>query len=328
MIGPLEYFGTLTRADKYAYQISIGDLYPIIYRYPRHEAKETKRPPVDPKVITQVDAKWLSGLDKNLASTLAKYPKPEKAPSSLVQASGIFEMNLKEINLQAFDATAVDLTPFGASLVQNDQPFIMLNQKEDPLEAVTYLFGEKYAKAQIEKPVGLFLETHGFSQTITPLLKGCAGYVVLARRHGNTTMYDLIAVQIPFGFTLVVFKGAIHGDTTLKGKYLMCMTANHKTMATADVVFLKNRNTHDNVSINLVGEDDQSVSDPLTFSQESVYFNNSHQGIKQGFYDKVNGDAKMRRGLLPFSRFILVDKASVKIITECLLHRAKKAIKG
>jgi hypothetical protein len=46
-------------------------------------------------------------------------------------------------------------------------------------------------------------------------------------------------VSIPFGYVLLLHPGAIHGDSTLTGLYLMGMTGNHTAMNTADSVFLK-----------------------------------------------------------------------------------------
>jgi hypothetical protein len=41
---------------------------------------------------------------------------------------------------------------------------------------------------------------------------------------------ELIACPVPFGFTLLVDVGSIHGDSTLTGLYMMAMTGNHKAM--------------------------------------------------------------------------------------------------
>jgi hypothetical protein len=49
----------------------------------------------------------------------------------------------------------------------------------------------------------------------------------------------MIAVPIPFGCTLIVEKGSIHGDSNLKGLYAMAMTCDHNLMNTADAVFMR-----------------------------------------------------------------------------------------
>lgn len=60
---------------------------------------------------------------------------------------------------------------------------------------------------------------------------------------------ELIAVRIPYGYTLLVDKGCMHGDTTFRGLYMMGMTSNHVTMSTADTVFLKHASTKRNVCL-------------------------------------------------------------------------------
>ena len=51
--------------------------------------------------------------------------------------------------------------------------------------------------------------------------------------------FELIAVRIPFGCTLIVEKGRIHGDANIKGMYMMAMTSDHNLMNTADAVFMR-----------------------------------------------------------------------------------------
>jgi hypothetical protein len=99
---------------------------------------------------------------------------------------------------------------------------------------------------------GIFLETHDFPQTITPLQNDAGGFVLLGRPRqsyrksgadpGVPITIDLVAVQIPYGHTLIIGKNAWHGDATLKGLYMMGMTANHLLMeSTTKSWFLKTR---------------------------------------------------------------------------------------
>ena len=67
-------------------------------------------------------------------------------------------------------------------------------------------------------------------------------------RDGNSHL-ELIACPVPFGFTLLVDVGSIHGDSTLTGLYMMAMTGNHHAMSTADTVYLKHRETRGNVLV-------------------------------------------------------------------------------
>lgn len=97
------------------------------------------------------------------------------------------------------------------------------------------------------------MEKHHFSQTITPISPISSGFVALARVNECPDELEIIGVQIPYGYTLIIEEGCIHGDTTLNGFFLMGMTSSHTTMRTADTVFLKCRETKQNVGMTMVG---------------------------------------------------------------------------
>ena len=78
-------------------------------------------------------------------------------------------------------------------------------------------------------------------------------WLLFARTNKNPDELELIAVQIPYGYTLIIEEGCIHGDTTLVGFFMMGMTSDHTTMRTADTVFLKYPETKENVGMVLVG---------------------------------------------------------------------------
>jgi hypothetical protein len=102
---------------------------------------------------------------------------------------------------------------------------------------------------------GAFIERHEFIQAITPLNKECGGFVILGREVTDSVGRNhlkLVACPVPFGFTLLVDVGSIHGDSTLTGLYMMAMTGNHIAMRTADSVFLKHRETKNNVLVRTV----------------------------------------------------------------------------
>jgi hypothetical protein len=129
---------------------------------------------------------------------------------------------------------------------------------------------------------GLFLEHHwGFRQTMTPLDPLCGGFIVVARfadgrngladyeedgrrgppifrdadnddgdatpRRPTIRRLEMLAVRVPFGWTIIIDPGCIHGDSTFRGLYMMAMTTNHVAMATADTVFVKHAATKRNV---------------------------------------------------------------------------------
>eukprot|EP00122_Pirum_gemmata_P012333 Pgem_evm1s11456 len=138
-----------------------------------------------------------------------------------------------------------------------------------------------------KKGSGLFIEKHEFIQAITPMNKECGGFVILGSinknnnnssssnsNNNNNNNYnannpsycdddinsscdsqeknqelELLAVSIPFGYTLLVDSWCIHGDSTLTGMFMMAMTGNHTAMQTADTVFMKNGEENVTVSV-------------------------------------------------------------------------------
>lgn len=99
------------------------------------------------------------------------------------------------------------------------------------------------------------METHKFTKTMTSIEKSASGFVTLDKwTDENRTQLELVGIEIPYGYTLIIEKDCIHGDATLSSIYMMCMTSNHKTMNTADITFLKNPLTKKNVSISIEGK--------------------------------------------------------------------------
>ena len=129
------------------------------------------------------------------------------------------------------------------------------------LRVVTYNYGDRYLDDYLLKEgSGIFIERHEFIQAITPLTPECGGFVLLGREvtveaeGGTTQQLELVACPVPYGFTLLVEVGSIHGDSTLTGLYMMAMTGNHVAMATADTVFLKHRCSRANVRVSCTEE--------------------------------------------------------------------------
>jgi len=120
---------------------------------------------------------------------------------------------------------------------------------------VTYNYGDRYYEDYLMNGSGAFIERHEFIQAITPLNKQCGGFVILGREVTDGVSkkrLELVACPVPFGYTLLVDVGSIHGDSTLTGLYMMAMTGNHVAMKTADSVFLKHRETKKNVRVSTV----------------------------------------------------------------------------
>ncbi len=257
MIGPCDFYGPIERPHRYLYTITIDDGFPRFYRRNRHIE------PID--IFLSVDftgcsalinAVWFKGDHPHINEIKKSYASDEQritGESLFPTLSGILAIKQESVKLPDFDVRQFDLLPFKARLVKNDTPFSIADSPisvKDSFCPVSYMFQDEYANEQVIKGGGLFLETHDFCQTMTPLDEMASGIVILGKwlDEDNTDMM-LIGVRIPYGYTLIIEKGCIHGDTLLKGMYMMAMTSNHITMQTADVVFLKNRESGKNFTV-------------------------------------------------------------------------------
>ena len=266
MVGPCDYFGNLGHLDKYLYTFDISLFPPKIQRIP--VAKNTSINHLnnfDDSVITAVNAQWISGTAAAIQQKRTEYQfQPQHLRQSLFLHPGLLELDRSHVDLKPFDPRGVDLSSFKARLVDNSVPF-QISQKplpsKDDYRVVTYRYEEGYADWQVQQGSGLFLEKHRFSQTITPLTPDSKGFVVLARLNENDHELELIGIQIPYGYTLIIEEECIHGDTTLNGFFMMGMTSDHTTMRTADTVFLKDSITKKNVSISLPQNSEKSIRD-------------------------------------------------------------------
>lgn len=307
MAGPLDYFGNLEEPHKYFYTIK-NQFPPVFYREliaeaPSQEVFELKE--LDPHFFTIVKAHWVSGKEEDaLREKNREYQiTPERLQYSLFLNPGLLEVDTNPIELKFFDPRGVDFTPFKARLVNNEVPF-QITQKElpskDDYRLVTYLYEPSYAEWQIEHGSGLFLEKHKFSQTITPLHPESKGYVALARTNEHPDELELIAVQIPYGYTLVIEEDCIHGDATLSGFFMMGMTSDHTTMRTADTVFLKCPQTKGNVKMVLREEQDLFHSDSSpAVPPPYVIYKNASEVERTRFWQLTYGQSFIFN---PFSR--------------------------
>ncbi|MGB0894935.1 MAG: hypothetical protein ACPGUD_11055 [Parashewanella sp.] len=246
MVGPTAFLGTLTDIHKKAFQIQINDGIPTFratsYTLASELGKQAGLQPLtNHDALILADVTWFSGKsnDKSIKSFLkGKFPD---TVASLTADLGVLVLPSKHIEVPYVDARHSDIAEFGAKLVNNEQPFTLTRKSEDNMDAVIYRFGQDYAKSQIENGNGIFLETHDFTQIMTPLTAASAGFITLGRKtklEGKEVL-QLIGVQVPFGHSIIIEPGAIHGDATFVGHYAMAMTVNHRTMASADVFFLR-----------------------------------------------------------------------------------------
>uniref|UniRef100_A0A7S1KYG7 Uncharacterized protein n=1 Tax=Neobodo designis TaxID=312471 RepID=A0A7S1KYG7_NEODS len=284
MVGPGDYYCNVERPHERAFTIAFDPTTRVPAFVPHSiddvaAAPDRELRPVRTGEDTAVvPAAWISGkTDPDAVAARAEAFKRSRRGDgkiggdlfggSLFPDPGILEVDVGVANpgddaacivtLPAVDATAIDLAPFKARLVRNDAPFRIVETKldaKDEFRPVSYDFGERYAAHCVAPGAGgLFLETHEFTQTMTPLDAFARGFITLGRwlddaNHNGPTKdpsrrqhrrLELIAVRIPFGWTILVDRGCMHGDSTFIGNYMMSMTSNHVTMQTADTVFLK-----------------------------------------------------------------------------------------
>lgn len=258
MVGPADYYGNLEAPHDKLYTIDINNGVPMVYHQSRESPLESiEKEQILPENIVSVDARWISGKDKaGIAAALPKYTGGQSFGESLFDDPGILEIQGEPtLRFTAFDATKVDLSSFKARLVANDKPFKITDANlppSDEYRAVSFLYEPEYGSNQVTQGGGLFLETHSFAQTITPLDEHAKGFVTLGRWAKNGKL-ELISFEVPYGFTLIVEENSIHGDATLNGMFMMCMTSNHITMQSADSVFLKNPDVCKNVDVVMDG---------------------------------------------------------------------------
>ena len=273
MIGPCDFYGPLEKPHLYLYTIVIEGGFPRFYRV----KKQAHSPILAENILivsteldaysAKINATWFSGKHPYIEKIKDTYSCNKGGESLFPTLSGILLIHQQSVELPEFDARAFDLSSFKARLVRNDIPFSIAEEvisRKDSFCPVSYFFESGYADEQVSNAGGgLFLETHDFCQTITPLDAMAGGIVMLGRwaeEERNQSTLSLIGVTVPYGYTLIVEKGCIHGDTTLKGMYMMAMTSNHVTMQTADVVFLKSKVGGKNFLINTSNDNDNNIS--------------------------------------------------------------------
>lgn len=293
MIGPCDFYGPLERPHLYLYTIEIDEGFPRFFRRDRSllpiENSSLSSDFTDCSV--EINAIWFRGDHDNIDDIKSAYITGEQkiaGESLFPTVTGLLSIKHEGVKLPNFDASKFDLTPFKARLVKNDTPFSIADSyipRSDSFCPVSYMFEGDYAREQIDKGGGLFLETHDFCQTMTPLDEMASGRVILGRWLEETVM-QLIGVRIPYGYTLIIENGCIHGDTPLRGMYMMAMTSNHITMQTADVVFLKNRETGRNFIVSYEEEDGECLLHHNT-PQPIVHFGDD-ENAKEEFNLQVN----------------------------------------
>lgn len=307
MIGPLDYLGNLEEPHQYLYTIE-NQFPPTFYR--KMISNQNQQYPNTFKefnnyFLTTVKANWINGKEEPLIQEKKlEYNVTKKhLKQSLFLSPGLLELDRDLIELKYFDPKSVNLETFRARLVENQKPFQITKKalpKKDEYRLITYLYEPSYADWQVKYGSGHFLEQHRFSQTITPLTPTSKGYVVLARTSEIPDELELVGIQIPYGYTLIIEEGCIHGDTTLDGFFMMGMTSDHTTMRTADTVFLKYPKTKENVKIIMTGIPNEPNHETLVnLSSPYVIYKNASEVEKEKFRELTDGQNFIFN---PFSR--------------------------
>lgn len=307
MVGPIDYFGNLENPHQYLYKIE-NNFPPIFYRQPISENQTNELShlnPLDPHFMTTIKANWVRGKDYDTIQEKQEHYRVTKKHlrQSLFLEPGLLEVEQEHIELQWFDPRDVDLSSFKARLINNQTPFQITEKplpSKDEYRLITYLYEPLYADWQAKNGSGHFLEKHQFSQTMTPLTPDSVGYVVLASTNEAPEELELIGIQIPYGYTLIIEDGCIHGDTTLNGLFMMGMTSDHTTMRTADTVFLKYPKNRENVKITMIGQDDTPITDhSFNVPPPYVIYKGATQADRNNFYKLTAGQSFIFQ---PFSR--------------------------
>lgn len=189
MVGPADYYTNLENPEQCHYTIQIDNGIPQFTESHAPSAttsQQTNLTPLANNMMTRVNVNWVSGRDKaTIQSTQAHYASANPSfGESLFPNPGILEVKSASdcAALPSFDPRNVDLSPFKARLVANNAPFQITSVQlpaNDEYRAVSFLYEPGYARNQIEHGGGLFLETHEFSQTMTPLDTNSKGFVTL-----------------------------------------------------------------------------------------------------------------------------------------------------
>jgi hypothetical protein len=285
MVGPLDYFDNMERPDAVTFTISLPTVadppharFPKIESHPLLAEVASSRPlrPVTAADVVRVKALWISGrrhgdaIEQLKKSYASEHGIVHVFGNSLFPNPGVLELELDDaaIDFPVCDATELDLSQFGCRIVDNSEPFRFTTAPIDPKDfprPVTYNFAKRYGRSCVEHGAGLFLETHDFTQSMTAANPDSCGFIKIARwldggpAAGATSptpgVLEIVALRIPHGYTIIIDANCIHGDSTFVGLWLMAMSTDHVTMASADTVFLKHARTKQNVDCRCAAHD-------------------------------------------------------------------------
>lgn len=246
----------------------------------------SKRIKPDKFIYNLRNYEWIQGVElkKKISTFYDDEPyinvKTTISKDSLFNNPGILYTYKKRISFDPIENPQdYDLSSFKVDVVKNDKSFCFDRDQLDcyghaqhKLRVITYYYAKKYVSDYLMPQSGIFIEKHDFIQAITPLQETCNGYVIIGRIKGS--ILQLLAIAIPFGYTLLVQPQAIHGDSTLVGLYSMAMTGNHNAMATADTVFLKS-SKNINTTLRFKNDNRKDVQTPVLAVTSNVMSNDN-----------------------------------------------------
>lgn len=165
--------------------------------------------------------------------------------------------NLDELQIPAYNILQLEssfLKKYGAKLHSINSP-IKLSCSTVKIFNTLYLVEYKFDKHFIKYFAlnrklggGIALETHPFHHLYIPMNKDCQGALILGKQIEDR-LFSFIAVKIPFGFCVELFKNSIHGDWFFIGNYTIALT----TTDQADAVLIrKENNKKDLINVRLI----------------------------------------------------------------------------
>ena len=124
------------------------------------------------------------------------------------------------LDIPVIESTSENFAYFGSKLhkiediIEMDTPPIFLTNTSVGTDYMNgYILQKNYGK-------GFFIEKHKNYHYHQPLNEECNGYYVLAKQIENST-FEIGALKIPYGYSVITPSGVLHTDCSLIGSYLV-----------------------------------------------------------------------------------------------------------
>lgn len=237
MTGPHHYFGCLDPHMWHKIMVTLKDNDYFV-------VAKTTSPKTSSRICPDLPTIFTIGLQPKIDFQWIAHNLPSDPKKSLFAQPGTFSILKQFCNIPTVaNPQDYDWRTFRAQLVAPQEAFAFAPSThaaaQHKVRLLTYYYGRDYFSQFCVPQQSDFLEHHEFVQFIHALSETSRGYMVLGRVASSGEL-QLVKFRIPFGYTLVLNAGCIHGDARLVGLYLMGMTGNHDAMRTANTVFLRN----------------------------------------------------------------------------------------